>query len=115
MKTSTRQVSEVTIIDLNGPLTEKEGSTLLRTTIRQLAGEGHRKLLLNLTGVPEVDTSGLGELLSAFTTMRDCGGELKLLKLSHQVRDLLEVTKLHQVFDVRDDESAAVQSFSKTA
>jgi anti-sigma B factor antagonist len=115
MKTSTRQVSEVTILDLIGPLTQQEGSGLLREAVRQLTSEGHRKILLNLDSVSEVDTSGIGELVSAFSTLRQHGGELKLLKLSEGLRDLLETTKLHQVFDVRDDEASAIQAFSKSA
>jgi len=115
MTTSTRQVNEVTIVDLSGTITLAEGSAELRKTIQRLAGEGHKKILLNLSGVNAIDPSGLGELVSAFSTIRDQGGELKLLHLSENAKDLIRVTKLHKVFDVRDDEAAAVQAFSKSA
>ena len=115
MTANTRQVNEVTIVDLSGTITRQEGSVELRDTIKRLTGEGRRLLLLNLHGVSAIDPSGLGELVSAFSTLRDQGGELKLLNLSESVKDLIRVTKLHKVFDVRDDEAAAVQAFSKSA
>lgn len=115
MKTSTRQVNEVTIVDLSGSLTHAEGSAELRETIRRLAGEGHKKILLNLRGVSAIDPPGLGEVVNAFSTVRDQGGELKLLNLTQAVKDLVRVTKLHKVLDVLDDESSAVQAFGKSA
>lgn len=115
MTTSTRQVNEVTIVDLSGTITRAEGSAELRETIKRLAGEGHTKILLNLNAVSAIDPAGLGELVSAFSTLRDQGGELKLLHLSQSAKDLLRVTKLRKVFDVRDDEAAALQAFSKSA
>ncbi|MGA2960179.1 MAG: STAS domain-containing protein [Candidatus Korobacteraceae bacterium] len=115
MTASTRQTDGVTIVDLNGRITHDEGSTLLRDTIKQLAGQGQKQILLNLSEVHYIDSSGIGELVFAFTNMRDQGGELKLLNLTRKVHDLLQVTKLHKVFDIRDDETAAIQAFSKSA
>jgi anti-sigma B factor antagonist len=115
MKTSTRQVNEVTILDLRGTITQQEGSAELRQTIKQLSGEGHKQILLNLREVSAIDTPGLGELVNAFSTLRDQGGELKLMNLSESVRNLIQMTKLHKLLDVRDDEATAVQAFSKSA
>jgi anti-sigma B factor antagonist len=113
MKASTRQVDGVTIVDLSGRITLGEGSVVLRDTIRDLIGKGDRRILLNLGDVTYIDSSGIGELVSAFTTVRNQGGELKLLNLTKKVHDLLQITKLYTVFDVKDDEAAAISSFSK--
>ena len=111
MKTSTRQVNGVTIVDLSGRITLGEGSVVLRETIRDLLGKGDKKILLNLGDVSYIDSSGIGELVSAYTTARNQGGELKLLNLTKKVHDLLQITKLYTVFDVKDDETAAVKAF----
>jgi len=111
MKTSTRQVSGVTIVDLSGRITLGEGSVLLRDMVRDLVTKGQRKILLNLGDVTYIDSSGIGELVSAFTTVRNQGGELKLLNLTKKVHDLLQITKLYTVFDVKDDEATAVAAF----
>jgi anti-sigma B factor antagonist len=113
MKANTRQVDAVTIVDLSGRITLGEGSVVLRDTIRDLVGKGRKKILLNLGEVTYIDSSGIGELVSAFTTVRNQSGELKLLNLTKKVHDLLQITKLYTVFDIKDDEAAAVQSFSK--
>ena len=113
MKTSTRKVESITIVDLSGRITLGEGSVVLRDTIRDLISKGDKKILLNLGEVTYIDSSGIGELVSAFTTVRNQGGELKLLNLTKKVHDLLQITKLYTVFDVKDDETTAIQSFSK--
>jgi len=113
MKTSTRQVDGITIVDLSGRITLGEGSVVLRDTIRDLLSKGSKRLLLNLAEVTYIDSSGIGELVSAFTTVRNQGGELKLLNLTKKVHDLLQITKLYTVFDVKDDEASAVSSFAK--
>ena len=113
MKSSTRQVDGVTIVDLSGRITLGEGSIVLRDTVRDLIGKGNKKILLNLGDVNYIDSSGIGELVSAFTTVRNQGGELKLLNLTKKVHDLLQITKLYTVFDVKDDDTAAVKSFTK--
>jgi anti-sigma B factor antagonist len=111
MKSSTRQVNGITIVDLSGRITLGEGSVMLRDMVRDLVGKGQRKILLNLGDVTYIDSSGIGELVSAFTTVRNQGGELKLLNLTKKVHDLLQITKLYTVFDVKDDETAAVAAF----
>lgn len=113
MKASTRQVDGITIVDLSGRITLGEGSVVLRDTIRDLIGKGDRRILLNLGDVTYIDSSGIGELVSAFTTVRNQGGELKLLNLTKKVHDLLQITKLYTVFDVKDDEANAISSFTK--
>jgi len=110
MKASTRQVDGITIIDLSGRITLGEGSVVLRDTIRDSVGQGVKKILLNLGDVTYIDSSGIGELVSAYTTVRNQGGELKLLNLTKKVHDLLQITKLYTVFDVRDDEAGAIKS-----
>src|SRR5215471_707192 len=111
MKASTRHVDGVTIVDLSGRITLGEGSVVLRDTIKDLLGKGQKKILLNLGDVSYIDSSGIGELVSAFTSVRNQGGELKLLNLTKKVHDLLQITKLYTVFDIRDDEATAIQSF----
>jgi anti-sigma B factor antagonist len=112
MKISTRQVDGVTIVDCSGRITLGEGSITLRETVSGLLAKGQKKILLNLGDVNYIDSSGIGELVSAFTTVRKQGGELKLLNLTKKVHDLLQITKLYTVFDVKDDETAAVKSFA---
>ncbi|HLJ13175.1 MAG TPA: STAS domain-containing protein [Bryobacteraceae bacterium] len=112
VKLSTRQVGDVTVIDANGRLTLGEGASTLRETIRDMAGKGHKKLLLNLGDVSYIDSSGIGELVSGFTTLTNQGGQLKLVGLTKRVKDLLQITKLYTVFEVFDDEANAVRSFA---
>ena len=113
MKASTRQVDGITIVDLSGRITLGEGSVVLRDTIKDLLGKGQKKILLNLGDVSYIDSSGIGELVSAFTSVRNQGGELKLLNLTKKVHDLLQITKLYTVFDVKDDEATAIAAFAK--
>ena len=113
MKVSTRQVDGVTILDLSGRITLGEGSVQLRDAVRDLLAKGQKHILLNLGDVNYIDSSGIGELVSAYTTARNQGGELKLLNLTKKVHDLLQITKLYTVFDVKDDEASAISSFSK--
>src|SRR5579871_4110288 len=112
MKASTRQVDGVTIVDLSGRITLGEGSVILRDTVRDLLGKNQKKILLNLGDVSYIDSSGIGELVSGFTTVTNQGGQLKLLNLTKRVKDLLQITKLYTVFDVHDDEATAVRSFT---
>ena len=112
MTASTRLVGGVTIVDLSGRIVLGEGSAGLRDLLRDLVSEGNKKILLNLRNVNYIDSSGLGELVSAFTSMRSQGGELKLLNLTKRVRALLQITKLLTVFDITDDEATSVKSFS---
>jgi anti-sigma B factor antagonist len=113
MKVTTRQVDGVTILDLSGRITLGEGSVQLRDAIRDLLSKGSKLILLNLADVNYIDSSGIGELVSAYTTVRNQGGELKLLNLTKKVHDLLQITKLYTVFDVKDDEASAIASFTR--
>ena len=112
MKLTTREVSGVTIVDLSGKITLGEGGMTLRDEVRKLLDKGSKKIVLNLAEVNYIDSSGLGELVSAYTAVKNAGGELKLLNLTSKVRDLLVITKLVTVFDVKDDEASAVSSFA---
>ena len=113
MKASTRNVDQITVVDLSGRITLGEGSVVLRDTVRNLVGQGNKKILLNLGDVNYIDSSGIGELVSAYTTVRNQGGELKLLNLTKKVHDLLQITKLYTVFDIKDDEATAIKAFAK--
>ena len=113
IKVSTRHVDGVTILDLSGRITLGEGSVVLRDAIRDLVTKGDKNILLNLGDVSYIDSSGIGELVSAFTSVKNNGGELKLLNLTKKVHDLLQITKLYTVFDVKDDETTAVGSFTR--
>jgi len=115
LKTNNRQVDGITVVDLNGRITLGEGSIILRDTVRDLLSKGRKNILLNLANVTYIDSSGIGELVSAFTSVRNQQGELKLLKLTKKVHDLLQITKLYTVFDVKDEEAEAIKSFPKSA
>ncbi len=108
---SERQAGDVTVLDLGGKITIGEGSVSLRGAIRRLMEEGKKKILLNLAQVSYVDSSGIGELVSSFTTINREGGQLKLLNLTQKIQDLLAITKLLTVFDVYEDEATGLNSF----
>jgi anti-sigma B factor antagonist len=112
IKASTRLVDGVTILDLSGRITLGEASSTLRETVRDLISKGQKNILLNLGDVTYIDSSGIGELVSSFTSVSNQGGKLKLLNLQKKVHDLLQITKLYTVFEVHTDEAAAVRSFS---
>jgi anti-sigma B factor antagonist len=102
----------VTVVDAVGRITLGEGASTFRDTIRDLVASGHKKLLLNLGEVSYIDSSGIGEMVSGFTTVANQGGTVKLLNLTKRVKDLLQITKLYTVFEVFEDEAAAVRSFA---
>ena len=119
---SVRQTSDVAILDLKGRLSLGEAvafgpgsGVVLGKTIRELSKKGQKKILLNLAAVTYVDSSGVGQLTGALMTARAQGGDIKLLKPTKQVLDLLKITKLNNVFDIQEDEAAAIQAFSKGA
>jgi len=112
VKLTTRQVGDVTAIDVSGRITLGEGSAALREALRDLVSKGQKKILLNLGDVSYIDSSGIGELVSGFTTVTNSGGHLKLLNLNKRVKDLLQITKLYTVFEVHEDEAAAIRSFA---
>ena len=111
VKLTTRQVGDVTVVDAVGRITLGEGASTFRDSIRDLVASGNKKLLLNLAEISYIDSSGIGELVSGFTTVANQGGTVKLLNLTKRVQDLLQITKLYTVFEVFDDEAKAVQSF----
>ena len=115
MITSTRQVAGVTIVDIRGRIVLGEESAALRELVRDLLSKEHKKILLNLGDVNYIDSSGLGNLVGAFTSVRKQEGELKLLNLTNKVHDLMQITKLYTVFDIMDDEAVAVKSFGQSA
>jgi len=111
MKASSRKLNGIVIVDLSGRITLGEGSAVLRETVRNLLAEGQKNILLNLADVASIDSSGIGELVSAYTSVREQGGKLKLFTLTEKVQNLLRITKLHTVFDIQEDEASAVAAF----
>ena len=111
IKISTRQVEDVTVVDVSGRITLGEETSALRQAVRDLISQGKKKIVLNLAEVSYIDSSGVGELVAEYTAARNQGGELKLLNLTKKVHDLLQVTKLYTIFDIKDDEYMAVKSF----
>lgn len=112
LKITNREVGGITVVNLSGRLTLGDASALLRQSLKDLLDGGKKKIVLNLGEVGYIDSSGLGELVSSFTTVRNSGGELKLANLTQKVNDLLTVTKLYTVFEVHNDEQAAISSFN---
>jgi anti-sigma B factor antagonist len=108
---ASREVDGVTVLDLKGRITLGEGSVVVREAVRDLIGKGSKNILLNMGDVNYVDSSGLGELVSAFTTAKNQSAALKMLSLTKKVHDLLQLTKLYTVFDIYDDEASAIASF----
>lgn len=106
-----RNNGPVCIVDVGGKITLGDGSVVVRDTVKNLVNEGTKNIVLNLGDVTYIDSSGIGELVSAFTTVSNSGGTLKLLNLTKRVQDLLQITKLYTVFQVFNDEAAAVASF----
>jgi anti-sigma B factor antagonist len=115
MQIEERSVGDVTILDLKGKMTLGEGDELLRDKINSLIHQGQRKLLLNLEGVPYIDSAGLGEIVRTYTTVSRQGGSLKLVNLTKRITDLLSITKLLTVFETFDTEKDAVSSFQKAS
>ena len=111
LKTSTRLVEGVVIVDIVGELRLGDGTGILRDVVRELAGKGYLKILLNLGAVRHIDSAGVGELMSCFTSIRNQGGHLKLMNLNKNVHNLLQITKLYTIFEIEDDEPTAIKSF----
>lgn len=114
MKASERQVSGVVIIDLFGRITLGDESAVLRNMVRDAVTRGHKSILLNLAEVSYIDSAGIGQLVSCFTSVRNQGGDLKLMHLTKRVTDVLQITKLYTVFDIKDDEASAIAAFTPT-
>jgi anti-sigma B factor antagonist len=115
MQIEERIVGDVTILDLKGKMTLGEGDELLKDKINSLIHQNQKNLLLNLEGVPYIDSAGLGEIVRTYTTVSRQGGSLKLLSLTKRITDLLSITKLLTVFETFDSENEAVRSFSASA
>jgi len=115
MKLVTRLIDSVEVVQINGRIELGEGSAAVRDVLRDLLAKGRKKILLNLADVDYIDSAGLGSLVSAFTSVRNEGGELKLVYLTKKVQDLLQMTKLYTVFDIFDDETAAIKSFDQSS
>jgi anti-sigma B factor antagonist len=111
MQTAKRQVADVAVLDVSGRITLGEGSALLRQQVREALEQGNKKIVFNLHEVGYIDSSGLGELVKSYTTVRSQGGQLKLVQISQRVHDLLHMTKLHLVLEIEPDEATAIQSF----
>jgi anti-sigma B factor antagonist len=111
MQAVTRQVGDVIILDISGRITLGEGNVALREIVRELADKGHKRVLLNLAEVHYIDSSGMGELVKTHTTIRNKGGQLKLVNPSKRVHELLHMTRLAAVFDIHQDEASAIASF----
>ena len=111
LKIASRDVNGVKVLDLSGQIVLGEGSVQLREAVRGLIGKGTKKILLNMGDVDYIDSAGLGELVSAFTSAKNQQAEVKLLKLTRKVQGLLQLTKLYTVFDIKDDEASAIASF----
>jgi anti-sigma B factor antagonist len=109
MQTNARQIGDVLVLDVSGRITLGEGNVILREIVRDLADKGNTKIVMNLAEVSYIDSSGLGELVKAHTTIRNKGGELKLASLNKRVQDLLQITRLSAVFDIHNDEASAVK------
>jgi anti-sigma B factor antagonist len=114
LTTSTRNVGDIAIVDISGRIVLGEESASLRTVISDLLNGGQKKILLNLGDVSYIDSSGLGQLVSTFTTVRRQNGELRLFNLNNKVHDVLQITKLYTVFEISDDEATAVKSFARS-
>jgi anti-sigma B factor antagonist len=112
VKLTTRQVGDVTVVDATGKITLGDGASAFRDLIRELVSAGNKKILINLGDVSYIDSSGIGEMVSGFTTVSNASGHLKLLNLTKRVHDLLQITKLYTVFEIHDDEAVAIRSFS---
>ena len=115
LSVNVRHVGDVAVVDLNGRITLGESTGLLRDSLRQLLAQGSKKIILNLAGVSYVDSAGLGELVGLYTTAKNQGGSVKLLHLQNKVHDLMQVTKLHTIFETYDDEQKSLNSFAQKA
>lgn len=106
-----RRSDSVVVLDLQGKIRLGEGNLELHQTLRQLVEKGEKKILLNLAGVSNIDSSGLGELIAGYATLQKNDGDLKLLNLTERVSEIMMITKLLTVFEVYDDEAKAIESF----
>jgi len=111
MQAATRHIGDVAVVDISGRITHGEGNVMLREIVYDLLGKDSKKILLNLGEVHYIDSSGMGELVRVYTTVRNQGAEMKLVNLSIRVQDLLQMTRLHVVFQIEGNEATAINSF----
>lgn len=112
MKIDTRMVRDVCILDCSGKITLGEGTMSIRNTVKDVQQGGAKRILLNLAGITYIDSAGVGELVGAYVTAGNNGAKLKLLGLTGKLREVLTITKLLTVFEVFDNETAALLSFN---
>lgn len=112
LTTKTRQVGDVTVVDLHGKITLGADTGVLRDELRSLLSQGKKHIVLNMAEVSYVDSAGLGELVGAYTTATNQGGAVKLLNMQGKMKDLMQITKLHTIFPAYDNEQAAISSFN---
>lgn len=115
LSAKTRRVGNVEVLDLSGKITLGENTGILRDEIKSLLAQGNKNILVNMGGVGYVDSAGLGELVGAYTTAANQGGSVKLLNLQGKMKDLMQITKLHTIFPIFEDEATAIASFEKAA
>lgn len=115
MQIEQRAVGDVMVLDVKGKITLGEGDEQLKDKVNSLVNQGQRKILLNLEGVPYIDSAGLGEIVRTYTTVSRQGGSMKLLNLTKRIKDLLSITKLLTVFETFDSEGEAIRSYSASA
>ena len=112
LKLNTRHAGDVAIIEISGKITLGEGSSAIRDAMRDAMAKGNKKILLNLSEVSFIDSTGIGDLVAGFTSITNDGGSGKLLGLAKRVKDVLVITKLYTIFEIFDDEATALQSFA---
>lgn len=115
MRTASRQIGDVSVVDVRGRITVGEGNIMLRQVVASLLEKGCRRILLNLAGVGYIDSSGLGELVRTYTTLQKQSGQLKMVNLNRRLEKLFKVTGLQKVFDIYEDEDRALQAFGPLA
>jgi len=115
LQIATREFGRVIVVDVVGKLTISESRTQLRDLIHVLSGTGHKRFLLNLAGVDYVDSDGMGELVRCFSTVRQRGGEMKLVQVNKRVADLLQITRLNTLFEIYGEEQVALRAFQTSA
>ena len=112
VKTNARQVGDVTVLDISGRVTLGEGSSAIREAMRDLTNKGSKKILLNMSDVSYIDSTGIGELVAGFTSATSAGATVKLLGLTKHVKDVLQISRLYTLFEAYDDEPNALKSFA---
>jgi anti-sigma B factor antagonist len=115
MQIEERAVGDVVVLDMKGRVTLGDGDQLLKDKVNSLVNQGRKRIVLNLAGVPYIDSAGLGEIVGSYTTVSRQGGSLRLLNLTKKITDLLAITKLLTVFETFESEDEAVRSFSASA